>query len=526
MPEERRGFEDRRRFSLRDQATQFTIAGTLAALTLIAAIIGVTTGGSEEIGPAAGYEPGDVSVLAEEALKNREAPTTPTGDATIVNPSTRSAGSIDVGDPKKPVVIGTNEVVKVGIPYNSDPGAANAAAGFGGVGQIDQKRAFETMLKDINASAPFGRKLVPVWHPMTTDEIQSKGAERVEQEACARFTQDDPVFMVWDNALGLETLQTCLTKAKVPEVGGGLGLSYAKTYERFPYVLDPDSTGMDRMARFYIDQLVKAKFFSEFKDNAPPYTPSKPVDGKPRIGLIRYDQASWDAGAASLKSELKKHNLALCSGCEFEIQYHATDVAEQLNDATEVNAAIQQCKSRGCTHMLFLGSTAGVRIPLFFIDGAERQQYRPRLGWNGYDAPWAVRDFLGEASYPQLRDSRIVTWSPNDFEENAPAFNRCKELHMKAGESFEGEEGSNKLGQMSISCDAAWYTREVMAKAGSRLTLESFMAGAESIAPVDAVGTYVMQTKKGRHDGAGAIKVGAWNDGCACFKPLTGLILV
>jgi hypothetical protein len=208
------------------------------------------------------------------------------------------------------------------------------------------------------------------------------------------------------------------------------------------------------------------------------------------------------------------------------VTYSASDVPNQLNDATEVNAAIQQCKSRGCTHLLFLGSTAGVRITIFYADGAERQQYRPRLGFNAYDAPTAARDFLGEASYPQFQDSRLVTWDPADFETKVPAYKTCKEIFMKAGETFEGDEASAKEGQIPGYCDTAWYTRAVFEAAGPRLSLDTFMKGAETLDPIDSASTYLMRTTKDRHDGASAIRVGGWNDSCACYKPLTGVIPV
>lgn len=60
------------------------------------------------------------------------------------------------------------------------------------------------MIADINRDPPFGRKVVPVWYSQTENEVSSKGGERVAQEACAHFTQDNEVFMVWVGTMAPE----------------------------------------------------------------------------------------------------------------------------------------------------------------------------------------------------------------------------------------------------------------------------------------------------------------------------------
>jgi len=344
---------------------------------------------------------------------------------------------------------------------------------------------------------------------------------------CAKWTQDNKVFMVW--ASGEDTLKSCLTKAKVVQLGSGGGFSWSKTFKDFPYLVEPASSALDRMAEFEVDQLYNKHFFSEFKENAPPYTPAKPADGKPRIGLIRYDQPSYKAAAVTMKNRLAAHGLSICSGCEFEVSYSPDNVQEQLDDATEVNAAIQNCKSRPdgpCTHLLFLGSTAGVRITLFYVDGAEKQAYRPRLGFNPLDAPTAVRDFLGASSYPQFRDSMLVTDNPGDFDVRTDAFKRCKKTFEDAGETFSGDEAANKEDQIPFYCNPAWYFKAAMEQAGERLTVDTWLSAVEHVAPVPSASVYLMQTKPGRHDGSGAIRIGEWFDDCACYKPTTGVIPV
>lgn len=513
---------------LGDRTAQLTLLSISIVVILIAAVVALP-GSDDDVadGAAPGTATERATKLAEKGLdiSGESGPLSGAAGA----PSSRSSGRVDAVEASAPASLPpiTDTTIKVGFTYVEDPGTANAAAGFGGIGQIDQKRGWEAMIREVNRNPPFGRKIAPVWFSQTTDEITSKGQERVEQEACAHFTQDNKVFMVWDGFLvGQETFQACATKAKVPEIGGGGGLSYSQTYRDYPYVVDPFSAALDRMAAFQVDQLHAHGFFSKFKDNALPYTPQKPADGKPRIGLIRYDQPSYKAGAKTMKARLAAHGLSLCAGCEFEVSYSSDNPQEQLDDATEVNSAIQSCKSKGCTHMLFLGSTAGVRITLFFVDGAEKQQYRPRLGLNPLDAPTAVRDFLGASSYPQFRQSILITDGPNEFDVKTPAFKRCKKIFEEAGETFSGDEAANKEGQIPFWCDTTWYFQAAMQATGRTLSLESWLNGVATHAPVESASNYLMQTKADRHDGSGAIRVGEWFDDCSCFKPTSGVIPV
>ncbi len=520
----------RSRIGLRDATTAITSAAIVIVLAMIAFAFqsnsddttteaADTTSGLTDATGSVPISPGDTRV--DDSARPG------VGGTSGVGPGGTSAGAVTAPEKVPPNVAITKDVIKIGLAYNEDPGAANAAAGFTGVGQVDQKRGLDAMIREINKNPPYGRRVVPVYYSFTTDDVTSKGAERLYQEMCAKWTQDNKVFMAW--ASGDDTLNACLNKAGVIQIGGGGGFAYSKTFKDFPLLVAPAEAAIDRMAQFEVDQLVNQKFFTEFKDNAPPYTPQKPADGKARIGLIRYDQPSYDAAAASMKKALAKHGLSLCDGCEFKIAYSSDSVPEQLDDATEVNAAIQNCKSRpggACTHMLFLGSTAGVRITIFFLDGAEKQAYRPRLGFNPLDAPTSAAEFLGPSANPQMVDSLLVADGPNEFNVRTDAFKRCKAIFEKAGETFTGEDAANKEDQIPGYCDTAWYTIAALLKAGPQLTIESWLRAVNTIDPVPSASVYSMRTRLGRHDGSSAIRVGAWDEGCDCYKPKTGIIPV
>lgn len=487
---------------------------------------------------ASGPEAGQEALAPGESLAPGAAGQTGTAGTATKGKAARKGSGAGAGETVGLPPI-TDTQIKVGIQYVEDPGTANQAAGFAGIGQVDQKRGWEAMIKEVNRSAPFGRKVVPVYYSFTTADLTSKGGPAINAEACAKWTKDDRVFIAWTS--GDDNLRACLTKGKVAMLGGGSGFSYEQTFKDYPWLVEHNSSALDRMAEFEVDQLFERGFFAKCKPD-PSTAPC--VDGKPRIGLIRYDQPSYKAGAIRMKKALASHGLQLCSGCEFEVTYSSDSVPAQLDDATEVNSAINNCRlphsapgapDGPCTHMLFLGSTAGVRITLFYVQRAEDQGYRARLGFNSLDAPSAVRDFFasadqGEKYNHQFENSILVSSGPADFDLLPAAFKDCMKLWTDAGETFGGSDDSagNKDGQIDGFCDTAWYHIAAFNAAGRTVTLDSWLNGVANTGLVKSAGTFLMRTTANRHDGAGAVRVGDYDAGgaCHCWKPVTGDIPV
>ncbi|MGH2812498.1 MAG: hypothetical protein ACRDI1_07270 [Actinomycetota bacterium] len=530
---------------LRDILTRperlIAVAGVIMLLALIAVVSPSNLPGrvaTQDDGDS-GLRPGERG-SKEDKKAEKDAAAKKSGSGAGAGSAAAGSGALPPGVP--PPVTATE--MRVGIAYVEDPGAANAAAGFAGIGQIDQKRGWDAMVNEVNKNPPHGRKVVPVYYSYTTNDIVTKGAAQIAQEMCDHWTKDNRVFMAW--ASGTDNLRACLTKAGVAQLGEGSGFSYDTTWRDYPWLVEHNSSALDRMAEFSVDQLHARGLFDECKDH-PSTAPC--VDGKPRIGLIRYDWPAYDAGAERLKKALAKHNLSLCNGCEFEITYSNDSIPEQLNDATEVNNAINACRTARtvpapgdtstpagpCTHMLFLGSTAGVRITLFYVQRAEDQGYRARLGFNTLDAPDAVRDFFAgqgqdEKYNNQFTKSLLVSYNPARLNLRPQAFKDCMKLFTDAGETFGGSDDTagNKKNQIDGLCDTAWYHIAAFNAAGPEVTLDTWLNGVANTGQVKSAGTFLMRTTAERRDGAGATRIGDWDAGksCKCWKPVTGDIPV
>lgn len=475
-----------------------------------------------------GFEAGEGGLDPSLATETADA----TGTAAAKAKSTaKSAGSrVGVDTPV------SDTEIAVGMIYVTNPGATNRSLGISGSeGQINQKRAWEIMTKEVNRNAPFGRKVVPVFYSISEEEAINKG-DSLWQEACAHWTKDRKVFLAWSG--GTDTLRACLTKNRVAQIGAGSGLSWEKTFKDYPWYIEFNGASLDRMAEFEVDHLFARGFFSKCRTDPRDATC---VDGQPRIALIRYDLASHKAGAAKMKAALASHGLSLCDGCEFEITFGATaDVQAQLDDATEIKSAILNCKgsrtARGaqpgpCTHMLFLGSSSGCRMQFFYIQSAEEQQYRVRLGLNSQDCSTTQWDSQEpEWANNQLKQSLLVGHSPGEpFKLKPAAFNECKKLFTDGGETFGGSDdpSNNKEGQIDGYCDTAWYHIAAFNAVGRTVNLDTFLNGVANTGLVKSAGTFLMRTTATRHDGAGAIRIGEWDPGeCRCHKPITGDIPV
>jgi hypothetical protein len=504
--------------------------GLTVALALVASACGSTVSVSEQRrvltnSGEEGQTASDLGLPGEDAADAGSTPTGAIGGAGTSAGGSRASGGVVKSATGATVV--TEKEVKVGFVYIEDPGTANAAAGFVGIGQVNQRRAYDIMIADLNKTGVAGRKVVPVYKTYTTEEAQAKGPDVVNQELCAYFGKEKPVFAAFIG--GEDNLRQCFTKAKIPQISSGSGLSYSKTFKDYPYLVETSVPALDRMSAFYIDNLANRNFFKEFKADVG--SPPHPTN-QPQIALLRYDEVEYREGANAVKKELASRGLSLCQGCEFAITRGET-TEDALGESNQIKVAVDACKDR-CTHILILDSLAGVRLTIFWIQQAENQVYRPRLGITSLSAPALVANLLGQPAKNQFRMGQLVGWFPfADVELETEEHQRCKKLFTDGGETFfpndPGDPTKNKEAQADSYCDEAWYFRAAGNKGGFTQGAESWLNGVNNVGRVPLAGTFIAETRADRHDGVGGIRVGEYQDApnCnACFRYVTPVIPV
>ena len=312
------------------------------------------------------------------------------------------------------------------------------------------------------------------------------------QEACADFTEDHKVsFVVGGAIMPSVNLADCLAKRNVPLVWEYQYLLDQATFDKYASLLyQPFSIVGDRL-RIYVDGLFAQGFF----------------DKGARIGLLRYDTPLHKKFADKVvKPALAAHNLRLTE----EIAVRSPASAGGASDtATQLSNAVLRLRSANVDHLLFVPT--GAAMPFVFGPVAESQGYHARSGLNSLDIPRFLAQNLPAA---QLRNALVVGWTPAaDVTSSVDLPNKTD-----AAESLCFKLTHDHTDFSVRFCDGLFFLK-------TALEGVSGTTPADLRAAVDRLGTrfdspYTFSTRhgNGRHDGAAAWRLLAYNDGCQCFR--------
>lgn len=534
------------RFSLRDRPTQIALVSGVVILALLVAVVAWPSGEGTRL---AGDGDGEAAEQVSDDPLGAPEGETPVDDGDVgddrsgssnSSPSGGSSGSVEgegsagaagpeaSGEPgggAAPTAAecapgpgaenapgASDSEIKVGIVYDPDGGALNSAFGFAGIGQIDQKRAWDELVKHLNDTGGVcGRRVVPVFNEQS--QLEGESQEQQAQQNCTAFTEDDRVFGAWES--GNNTLRECLTQAGVVQSAGGSGLSDAQTYERFPYLVETGMPGQSRLARFGSDELEAEGYYAEKRSNQAAL-PRK-------IGVVAYNDPVFQRAVDALEASLSSKDLALEERALIRRAQSADAIADEV---AQIRQAVLQFKAAGVTHVQFFGTTNAF-LQLTFWQQADDQEYYPRYGLTSIDAAQALAPVLDSAqgegtAAKTFVDAVGVGWNPlfdvprEDYsgDEESEALQRCKEILDH--ETYD-DPSRNKEALAAIACDAAFYFRAAVEAGGPSVTPESWVQGVANVGQTPSALTFDMATTADRHDGMGAIRVLRFFDDCTCF---------
>lgn len=474
------------------------VVGDEAATTPIEGLESADVGGAASSGPAGAAR------TSREGAAGPAATGAAAGAAADGGSAGGGAGTLTASAPGV-----TAGEVKIGLVYDKNAGTANAAFGFAGIGQIDQRRGYDAIIAYINKNGGIGgRKLVPVYHVLdSSGPDATTPPEVIQQRICTTFTENR-VFGAL--VTGTETLTRCLNENRIVRVTAGAVDEQLLEESPLLVVL---SIELGRMARFSVDRFHSRGFYSQARTGTPP-----PI----KIGLVRYDDPQFQRAGGMLKRQLQSKGLVLAE----EAAIRAAQTTDQVGDElAAVRSAALAFKSAGVTHVQFLG-TNNARLPLFFMQAAEKQVYRPRYGLVSNDGGQALATLIAGDAQNQLAESMQVGWFPifdlhrSEYsgDKTSQAFRTCIEILESAGEGFtEGDPTRNKEAIAALFCDNLFYFAKAATAAGPHLTPDTFMAGVRSIDSMESAQTYSLSTAK-RRDAFGGVKDGKWVDDCQCFR--------
>jgi hypothetical protein len=439
--------------------------------------------------------------------------------------SARRAGGATGSGTTTPGAFGpgvTADSIYIGLSYATD-NTANAAIGAGGIGQGDPRAQDEAMMDDINAHGGIaGRKVKGVFHPV--DPNSPSPWDVIDQQACDDWTQDHKIFAALaDPIADSDTMASCLDQRGVALITNALSTSDGARFKRLPAYVELISMGLDRIARAEVDALKAQNWFSGWDAVNGVAAPTKA-----KVGIVTFDGAAWSHAVDQvLVPALKAAGYAPSPGDVIRVTpEHATQDISSTGAAT--SSAVLKLRRDGVTHVIVFDRKG--TITLFFTRAADSQHYRPRYGLNTQNGPQALMD---GAALPaqQLIGSRGLGWLPTlDLPPAVSSGNaytndtkkKCLAVYKAKGITFS-DANAETIGMNG--CSAWWFLRDAINASGGVLTRAGLLDGIARLGgSFLAAGNFANRFSTTQHDGVGAYRYYAFDDGCGCMKYTSGNI--
>jgi ABC-type branched-subunit amino acid transport system substrate-binding protein len=408
----------------------------------------------------------------------------------------------------------TATTVKVGIVYQSNGDAANAALGASGVTQGDTKADAQAVVDDINAHGGVaGRKLIAVFHAYDANSADTRASQ--DQAACAYFVQDNHVFAVLGG--GYENLAPCLSKSGVVQLDGSSLLDYDKAdLAALPSYFMLGTLTQDRMMADHVSTLRRLSYFSKWD-----YTTGKPGVMPVKLGIMSVDVPEWERPLQKvLLPALRKAGYPVAPADIFRV-HNPGSTAEDGQTVNDVQSATLKFRADNVTHLLLLD--AGGSLVLLFSKDAKGQGYYPRLGLNSAGAMQALSD-SGVIGNDQLNGAMGLGWAPSvdlPAAETGKYATSATKYCLKVMKDRTGQtyDSTNAAAIALGYCDMGFLLALGIDHAGPSITKDTVRAAIEGVASsFVSAGSPESFFGPGRHDQVQRGYDMVWDTACTCAK--------
>jgi len=492
-----------------------TGAGLVALAVLIAAVVALPRSSTNAVreagGTVSGYGPSESSGAASFGAANipSSAPVAPgrTGGSVAVGAPSGAVNSAGIPVSTRPSRFVparapgiTSTAIYIGISYSSQAAAANRAVGAAGAAQsYDGRDVFNVAVDYANKHGGFaGRKLVPVYY----DRSVTNDANAEDQSTCAKFTQDNKVFVM---AAGRGILDACAERAGVVSFGSPTQNSAtSKEYAKYPHLVDPWDASMDRLSAVTATGLYRAKYFT----------------GK--LGIVTWDDPIYRFALENgYVATLRKYHVPIAQTAFVTPPQTLQSVGDA---AAGASSAIAKFKSLGIDHVIIQDGPAGVfgsaGLTFEWMNQAKSQRYYPRYGENFNNAPgWSVlpsdqQDHLLAVDSNDLDKLNDAGWHTNTTREF------CYKLQKDAGYPVSSANLNDELAA-ATACDVTFFVQRVV-NSLSVITTNGFVDATQhlgtSLRSASVFGTKLFP---GRRDGGGMSRTEEYFASCSCLKYLS-----
>jgi len=386
--------------------------------------------------------------------------------------------------------------LKIGVTYiNND--ATSAALGVDDSTTVTKKSIVRALLGGINAAGGIdGRRLVPVEYEWNS---QSNNWSGDATTACARFTQDNKVSVVLDNAFGtIGGFRTCLERAGVFVIQSGPeGDSVSSLAAR----LHANTNGMtvDRSYSAVLRGLVASGY----------------VRRTNHIGvMIEGCPANTRAWTQVLKPLIA--HLGLPAPEEFTIDC-TTGFASAGPAASAVNNAILRFRGSGVDRVMFVSDNESVLV-LLWGNSADSQGYRPGYLLSSAAQAQALRSQVPATQQALFHGVGSLPFGDTDGAALTAADQECVRIVKRAGLS---PSSYSDVSTVVFECGPFLLLRAALTSAGGNGAAGALSAAIASLGTgFHAPGVLGQATSYSptRHDGPALAQVFDYVTGCACLR--------
>jgi ABC-type branched-subunit amino acid transport system substrate-binding protein len=469
-------------------------------------------GAGSPAGPGAGDStaPG----IDEVAPGGRGAAGTPSASGGGPMPGTVAPGGEALSGPGV-----TPTKIYVGVVYTTSGDEANAALGAN-ISQGDTKADAQAVIDDINEHGGVaGRKLEPVW--FNYDSLDTRPYAVIDNDACARFTQDNHVFAVAGDGI-TDNFPACVTKAgalMVATASAIIGPDEA-FFDRFPYMFNTGYLTQDRMMAEQVRSLARLGYFSGWSSvtGAPAAAPAK-------LGIITFDTPSWNTPLDHVMlPRLRAAGHAVDPANVQRVTY-PSDSDQVASSVAQIQSAVLKFRQNGVTHVIVLDGNGS--MTLHMLNNMRSQRYFPRLGINSATGVQALKDGYAQSAR-SFNGAVGLGWSPMldlpSGKGDAYFTHRTKTciamIERRTGQRFpDTNSASVALGY----CDQLYLLADAINRAAAAVSRDTVSAAIEAMGgSFPSAGTHGLFFSPTRHDG---IEYGydmRFDAGCSCVTYVRG----
>jgi hypothetical protein len=487
-------------------------AALALSLLLLAAACGSTTHVADGAAPSDGGLAPAPRASSPDAVGDAGAGA-PTGAGRAGAPAAAGGGGGRVPSTSLPpagsVAHGAGGPVEIGFLYVGGQGELGDAVGAAN-GAIDQRRAYEVLVDDLNARGGLlGRQVEPVFAAI--DVTSTQPVESQEQAACATFTEDHRVALAI--GLGFETFVTCMGRRGVSVITGDpQDFNTDGFFGRYPHFLAASAASMDRSMVAMLQVLPDA-FFVERWDNG---SGGCVATTAPRFGVFAVD--SPDLRAAFDGAVLPGLRARGIDDVETFWVAVAGSAGEQVSAvASGAQSAVLRFASECVDHVLFLDNAT---LAAFFMVVADSQSYHPRYALTTHSGPQLIVPNLSDPQR-QLHGMLGLGWSPHV--DVAPDTFDPATKAMTASCIERLEAGNVTIEDDTQRYFAAWMCSsiaglEAAAASAGDVTSAAVLTAVDRGIRFDAPATFASAWGQQVHDAAAIGRTLGWDDDCGCIR--------